>query len=378
MEEKNLTKISFLHDGGPISGISTYFYNLYRNVKNHHNETKLYQYLRWEPEIELPLGTFVVHGSRTKIKHNKRTLQKIDNAITLFSGSNWKNFLKVVGDEPIILSNPSLLELTKYHKKTIAMAHDLYYLHKNNDSKILNYYFAKKYPLFKNASFILSNSEFTKSELMKFLDIEESKVDVVYPTFNQDIFKPTETIYKESVSPKLNNVKKILSVGWDNPHKNISVIIKALNLLPSNYELLRVYSNIGISDSNLKLIKENNLNKRIHLYPNLKTEELGNLYREADVFVFPSLFEGFGIPLIEAMASGTPVITSNRGSLPEVVGDAGFICDPFDVDFITNAITELTEENKIREEYIRKGLKRSQLFTPKAQFESLIKVPGIK
>jgi glycosyltransferase involved in cell wall biosynthesis len=90
---------------------------------------------------------------------------------------------------------------------------------------------------------------------------------------------------------------------------------------------------------------------------------LSILYRLADAFVFPSLYEGFGLPPLEAMASGTPVVTSNVSSLPEVVGNAAMLVDPYDVDSIANGIQTVLEDSAYREKLTKNGLKRSQIYS---------------
>jgi glycosyltransferase involved in cell wall biosynthesis len=104
---------------------------------------------------------------------------------------------------------------------------------------------------------------------------------------------------------------------------------------------------------------------------NVNISLLSKLYRGSDVFIFPSLFEGFGSPLIEAMASGTPVITSDRGSLPEVVGEAGFVFDPHNIESMCNAIMRITNDNSLKNELVKKGLERVKMFSPESQFQTL-------
>ena len=118
--------------------------------------------------------------------------------------------------------------------------------------------------------------------------------------------------------------------------------------LPNDYILVRV----GASNKTFKMIQNMGLQNRVILKKDINILELADIYRGSDVLIFPSLFEGFGIPLIEAMASGTSVITSNRGSLPEVVGEAGIIADPFDVDFMSENIQVLLETEKGAQKYI--------------------------
>ena len=241
-------------------------------------------------------------------------------------------------------------------------------MHENIDSTILNRYFRRQYQLFKTAKYIIANSEFTKSELIKLLDLNEGGISVVYPYFNNSIFYPSIESHLE-INHKRNE-KVILSVGSDQPNKNIENVILTLKNLPDNYRLVRV----GSTTHTGKLIEDLGLSKRISMYKNLKTEEIANLYRKADILLFPSLHEGFGIPLIEAMASGTPVVTSDRGSLPEVVGESGIIVDPLDPKKMAERILEVTTNEKLNEKIIFNGLKRAENFTMEKQFSRILPI----
>jgi len=169
------------------------------------------------------------------------------------------------------------------------------------------------------------------------------------------------------VIARLENEKILLSVAGDQPNKNIETVIRLLKLLPDNYKLIRVGRNFGT----IKSVSELNLGKRVIFLGNVDSDMLANLYRGSDIFIFPSLFEGFGIPVLEAMASGIPVITSDRASLPEVVGDAGIVCDPFDLEFMRDSILEITENDSLKAELVSKGLERSKIFSSEKQFEAL-------
>jgi len=158
-----------------------------------------------------------------------------------------------------------------------------------------------------------------------------------------------------------------LSVGGDNPNKNIETIIRLLAVLPKNFKLVRV----GRNFRTMNMINDLHLNSRVLLLGNIDSNILSELYRAADVFLFPSLFEGFGSPAVEAMASGTPVITSNKTSLPEVVGHAGILSDPFDIDFMRDSIMKITGDDSFKGELVRKGLERSKLFSSQRQFDIL-------
>ena len=359
--------IALVHDGGPISGISTYVYKLYLNLRQHKVPVTLYQYLRLEPEINLPEGTIVVNRYRRNKYSNSYTRQ-VATAFNMFLGLNWRKFRNIDADITI-LSNPSLLKLTKYKKNCGVIAHDLYYLHENRDSRILNIYFKRQYSFFSDAKFILSNSNFTKKELIELLDISPDVITTVYPYFNSSLFHPGESKFRQSSKIDRND-KVLLSVGSDQPNKNIETVLRVLAKLPPNYKLVRV----GRSTSTLNLIHQLGLDGRIIYRENLPENELADIYRGSDMLIFPSLFEGFGIPVLEAMASGICVLVSDRGSLPEVAGKAGVVSDPYDVEGMAESIMRLLEDRKECERRKQLSLERSSYFTMESQYETLMNV----
>ena len=359
--------IALVHDGGPISGISSHVYKMYLNLMLHEAPVTLYQYLRWKPEINLPKGTEVVNRPHKK-KYSNNYIRLAATAFNLYLGINWRKFKKVDADITI-LSNPSLLKLTKYIKNCGVIGHDLYYFHDNKDSKILNLYFKKQYKLFNKADFILSDSNFTNKELIELLDISPDVITTVYPYFNSSMFHPGESKFRQ-FSKIDRNDKVLLSVGSDQPNKNIETVLRVLAKLPPNYKLVRV----GRSTSTLNLIHQLGLDGRIIYRENLPENELADIYRGSDMLIFPSLFEGFGIPVLEAMASGICVLVSDRGSLPEVAGKAGVVSDPYDVEGMAESIMRILGNREECERRKQLSLERSSYFTMESQYETLMNV----
>lgn len=368
LNSKGVVDIALLHDGGPVSGISTHIYKIYQNLQFHQKDVGLYQYLQWKPTISLPNGTFIVNKSPPKNLYRSGILRKIDTVVNLFTGNNWRYFKNIRADV-YILSNPSLVKLTNYLKNCIVIGHDLYYIHKNKDSKLLNLYFKKQYKLLRKVPYIISNSEFTKNEFISILGIEQDMISTVYPYFDKNVFHPGQSSIKSKFHFNKDD-KIILSIGSDQPNKNIESIIKLMAKLPSNYKLLR----IGKNGPTLKIIQELNLKNRVTMLEGINEIQLAEIYRGSDILVFPSLFEGFGSPVLEAMATGVPVLVSNRGSLPEVAGNAGIISDPFDIDFMANEVQKTLESESLTSSFIKKGLERANTFTMENQYKSISNV----
>ena len=234
----------------------------------------------------------------------------------------------------------------------------------------------------KDVDKIITISDFTKNELINYTNISPNKIKTIYlgvdNQFKQLSSKEIEDIRMEYKLPN----SYILYVGSEQSRKNFISIIKALYNLKKKYNLkdLKLIkagrSQIHDSQRNkiFDLIKELNLEKDI-IFTNYVSEEyLVKLYNAADIFVYPSLYEGFGLPPLEAMACGCPVITSNTSSLPEVVGDAGIMINPYDIDSLTESIHKILADNDLKKELSKKSLERAKFFNWKKTADQTLEV----
>jgi len=212
----------------------------------------------------------------------------------------------------------------------------------------------------KKAKKILTSSNSTKEDLSKILHLPQEKVEVVYLGVSPE-FRPTYGSDKiEFVKNKYGLAKKyILYVGNSSPHKNLKRLVQAYQSLAN--DLKQEYSlvlgggepkRLGISEGEPLIFTRF-----------IAEEDLPSLYSGAELFVFPSLYEGFGLPPLEAMACGCPVASSNMSSLPEVLGEAALFFDPYQVEEISAAICRMLEDKNLRERFRQKGLQRAKLFT---------------
>lgn len=217
------------------------------------------------------------------------------------------------------------------------------------------------------SKYILTVSENTKNDLIKYFNANPDKIVVTYNGVDDKFVcksvKEYDYLYDKYNIEK--NKKILLYVGNKKPHKNIATLIKALALLENKEEYKLILSGKGF-DSYTELEE---LTTKLHLSENIihtghvTDEELVDLYNFADLFVFPSLYEGFGIPVLEAMACGTPVVSSNSSSLPEVVGDAGILVNPIDEVEIAKSIEFILKNNELYNEMVYKGKERAKVFT---------------
>jgi len=195
---------------------------------------------------------------------------------------------------------------------------------------------------------IIAVSYSTKKDLTKILKVPEKKITVIYP----GLIKFTKIA--QNLPNNLKPKTYILTVGTVEPRKNLKNLLTAYSLLPmalkEKYPLVIVGAYGWNVSQDLKEVKDI---KNIIILGYIANDELAKLYKEARVFVYPSLYEGFGLPIIEAMQFGTPVITSNISSMPEVAGKAGILIDPKDPKNISQAIQNILEEKIDRNKLVK-------------------------
>ncbi len=219
----------------------------------------------------------------------------------------------------------------------------------------------------KRADLIIADSEFTKNEIIEKWNISQEKIKVTYLGVGEEFYPIEDEIIIAKVKHKYGIKNKyILYVGNIEPKKNLIRLIEAFFQLRNSitgYNLVITGGKSWFFDHVFQKVNELNLQKEVIFTGYISDEELPALYNGADIFIFPSLYEGFGIPVIEAMACGTPVITSNVASLPEVVGEAGVLVDPFNLEEITTAMYQLLTDTNLHTKLKEKGLQRAKLFS---------------
>lgn len=223
----------------------------------------------------------------------------------------------------------------------------------------IKYYYAKMLMshALKKAKHVFTVSENSKKDIQDYFGVQENKVSITYDAIDDDFIEKqiadTEYLYDKYSIPK--DKKKILYVGNLKPHKNLITLLKALRELNSDdYVLLLVgkaFKSVDLEEQE----KQMGLSNKVVHTGMVSKEELIDFYNLADLFVFPSLYEGFGIPPLEAMACGTPVIASNNSSIPEVVGEAAVLFNGKDEKELSNQIEVVFNDNTMREDLINKG-----------------------
>lgn len=225
----------------------------------------------------------------------------------------------------------------------------------------------------KECHMILTDSYATKNDLIKILHFDSDIIDVIYPGIGNE-YRPVNEEEKKRIRQKYNLLDDyILTVGTIEPRKNLKAVLSAFErflhhpLIASKKQPIEmvIVGKTGWGEG----IKAT---KYIHQLGFVQQEDLPGLYSGATFFIYPSLYEGFGFPVIEAMACGTPVITSNRGSLEEITKDAAVIAEIEMPEDIAIRMTQLNVDDNLRKDLVKKGKENAARFTWKKTAEQVI------
>ena len=221
----------------------------------------------------------------------------------------------------------------------------------------------------KHADHVIAISKAMVSDLIEYWGIDENKISVVYNGITDWWFNTVSAQEKNAILAKFNLKEKkfLLSVGTLQPRKNFMRIIQAYQALPrdiqNEYKLVLIGKNGWQTEELVREINQLAKNNSVLWLQYIADEELRALYQSAKLFLFPSLSEGFGFPILEAFASKTPVLTSNLTSLPEVAGNAAYLVDPYSINEISQGMATLLTNDTLCDELIKRGEARATQFS---------------
>ena len=217
----------------------------------------------------------------------------------------------------------------------------------------------------KHADGIIAISERTKVDIIEFLGTDAAKIEVIYQACD-DSFKVKQTLKRKTEVKQKYHLPDnyILNVGTIEPRKNLLQLVKALQLLPE-VKLVVIGKQSHYIKEVRKFIIANGLEKRVIFISNVNFDELPAIYQMANVFVYPSRYEGFGIPILEALASGTPVIAATGSCLEEAGGPDSLYVDPDDEKDLAEKIALILKDNTLSQDMIEKGMLYSAKFEEK-------------
>ena len=335
------------------SGLGNYSRDLVRILEEYYPQN---EYIKYTPSID----SFWLGNNSLKLPQGR-----LNNIFP----SLWRNKWIVndlVNDHIDIyhgLSGEIPIGLSKNGIKSVVTIHDLIFLkfpelYNSLDRIIYNRKF--KHAVL-NSTRVIAISEQTKRDIVEYYGISPEKIDVIYQGCHPAFKVQKSDLEKDFLRKKYKLPENfVLNVGSIEPRKNAFQIVKAIENL--DIPLVLIGKGTRYSEEIQSYIHQKGLQHKVHILQGFTMDELSIIYSMADVFVYPSKYEGFGIPIIEALYSRTPVITTNSGVFPEAGGPFSYYVNPDNLEELRYAIHSVLENTKMRQEMISKGLEFVQQF----------------
>ncbi len=311
---------------------------------------------------------FTLFGDLSKLANYPA--RKVLADFPIYSVKEQYYFPKLISQNPMdLLHVPHYNAPLGFRGKLVVTVHDLIHL-KFPPSKMAYLYARGMFEaVLRKAKRVMVDSRHTQNDIQELIGIPEEKIRLIYPGVDAE-FSPKPA--PDEPQDALTEAPYLLYLGNLKPTKNILTLIDAFRMARQRLPDLRLII-IGkdfMKEATRKIAQE----PGIHVLGELNRPKLLHFLRKARIFIFPSLYEGFGLPPLEAMASGVPVICSNAASLPEVVGDAALLFNPLNSAQLADKITELWKDEARRKEYSEKGLRRAAEFSWKKCAEQIAQV----
>jgi len=268
-------------------------------------------------------------------------------------------------------------------EKQIVVVHDLIpYIFKDQKHKHKFFVYKILPYILRKVKNICAVSVNTKSDLVKILGVKENKIVVIYESVDKNIeiySKQNFELKKNLLLSGINRGRYILFVGSCDKRKNLENVIKAFDIICEREKSLYLIVAGFLNENNKRYYKRiiKNFDK-IKILGHISTKELVILYKNAELFLFPTLYEGFGLPPLEAMACGCPVVVSDKGSLPEVCGDAAVYVNPYDPQSIAEGVLKVLIDENLRQNLIQKGYQQVKKFSWEHSVKKFLEVLNCK
>jgi len=359
---------------GKVGGTETFLVNLVKNLLNIDRENRYLLIVSRSNKRIFNFNSENVEYLEFGFDNNSRIKRVFFEQFILH-----KKLKKKAVDSLIVPGNTGLIRCPS---KQLLIVHDLIY-----------FIYPKYYPLIKRiylhklvryscrkADRIATISQNTKSDIIKYTGVSEGKIDVIYEGVDFERFsKIKKDEAKEFIQRQYGIQGYIYSPTSLYPHKNNDLLVKTFAKLKNEKKIQQKLIITGIDPYKRTnwlegIITKYRMENEIFYLGRVPDKYLPYLYKGADLMVYLSSYEGFGLPILEAMASECPVLSSNRSSLPEVVGDAGILVDPFNIEEVANKMHKLLTNEILRERFINKGLIRAKQFSWKDVAKRLIKI----
>lgn len=281
------------------------------------------------------------------------------------------------GDIDLFYSPDFVLPPVRDDIPTILTVHDLSFMHfPETFTPSLRKYLNQVVPRsVRRASHVLADSQTTKDDISNIWHVDDKKITVLYSGVDRSFRPPSEKAQLAKVRDKydLGDEPYILSVSTIQPRKNYQMLIRAFKEVAMDFphRLIIAGGKGWFYEETLAEVNAQGLNDRVLFVGFVDDQDLPALYSDATLFLFPSLYEGFGLPILEAMACGVPVVVSNASCMPEVAGNAALILPPRDQEAWTTAIRDLLDDPRRRTQMVADGFLRARQFSWKRAAEQL-------
>ncbi len=350
----------------PLTGIGHYALQLARGLRRHPaiSDLRFFSAYRWlaDPEQALHANQAL---SRVRNRVPFKTLALHLYSFTRSQLFRWQT-RKLDGS---VLHTPNYI-LMPFPGAAVTTVHDLSYLHypQHHPRERIAFMERQMPRTLAQAAMIITDSDFVRQELIDLLGVAAHRVQTVSLGVEGSFHpRPPAELTPALTRYGLANLPYLLVVATLEPRKNLLHLVEAYSRLPAT---LRQHHPLAIAgargwltgelEQRLEPLERGGQVKRLGYLPQ---DDLPLLYAGAWAFAFPSLYEGFGLPVLEALASGTPTLTSNRSSLPEVAGDAALLVDPEDVDSLTASLERLLTDDEWRALAVERGLRQASQFS---------------
>ncbi len=279
-----------------------------------------------------------------------------------------------------VLHSPDFIPPFRRNCKSVITVHDLnFLLYPDFLTPESASYYGQIDQAVRRCDHIIAVSESTKRDIIHLTGAPEDKITVVHEAAHP-IYRPLQDQNQVQEAKMRFGIETdfVLFVSTIEPRKNVPTLLRSYKQLLDNYragvDLALAGEKGWLFHQVYKLVDELGIKERVHFLGRVSSEDLLGLYNAAQLLVHPAFYEGFGLPPLEAMACGTPVVVSNTSALPEVVGDAALLVDPTEVDELTVAIWRLLSDPDLRRELSEKGLKRARLFSWRKAARQTLKI----
>ncbi len=348
-------KIAIVNDYLPTTGIGNYAFSLFSE----------YQKMKKNAEM-----IYLNYGKSNEMENSSKHIKMLKTPwkMPIFRQSfNWFFYFpkKIPGGYDIYhVSSQYLSKVAAYRKPCVVSCLDIIPLvMPENCPLATRLMLGKAVKHIVNAERIVTISEHTKKDVVERLGIDREKIVVTYLGFDKNVFRKTGKMQARKDLGLPLDKKIILNVGSEEPRKNIPGLMSAVFLLKKSFPGIMLVRVGERKKETEELIRNLGLGGNVLYQKNIPKEKLALFYNAADVMAFPSSYEGFGFPVLEAMSCGTPVVTTNRTSIPEVAGNACIMIDQMEADELANRIYDVLTDTKLGKTLSAMGLKQAEKFS---------------